>query len=602
MPEGGTASTSATKTTTTVGEVATSNLDPILLDRASLMSLTIESCQAPSRTHRYPQPEKLSSPDISPKLHTRSKRKRNIVDEFLQSVILPPRREADSYLSCYWDHVHATVPILHRKSFMNVYNKIWSNDPIQETGTSDEGNAIHTLRAFYSTFNSVMAMGCQSASSVDDQSSDVSADVFFSRAKDLLTGDVMERGSVKIVQALVLIAHFQQNTDRIDACWSTIGMAIRIAHGSGIDIDVLSENQAQREERRRTWWCCVLLDRSLSIMLGGKPMAGWTSPIAFPALVDDDQLSTDPESSKYPVKTQELSAIAFLVESIKLSDVGTEILKASHTQPQDGRENASIVQDFTSSQAIDERLNLWKQDLPTYLRCPSGLPGVSNLAFKREAVALKCGYLHLQIQLLRPIILRLAQTRFFDARNEERLTYIQRTVARGCVASCVSAAQEQIEIIRTESINGNLPSWWDRVFYLYTAETVILAVLSTPELSKADNHNPDFLEMTLQQGLERLFQEEKPNTTFATRCRSLLLSSRMESVSRRTSLATNAEDRSPLRRDSPPSALDVFYETSPALLLLGKNPDALFSEDGQLGAKWQSRDVEWGSATPANPS
>jgi L-cystine uptake protein TcyP (sodium:dicarboxylate symporter family) len=71
----------------------------------------------------------------------------------------------------------------------------------------------------------------------------------------------MDHGSTQLLQALILMAQYLQTLNLSNRCWVVVGMAIRVAQGFALHLDVEGESQAQREERRRTWYSCVLLDR-----------------------------------------------------------------------------------------------------------------------------------------------------------------------------------------------------------------------------------------------------------------------------------------------------------------------------------------------------
>lgn len=138
------------------------------------------------------------------------------------------------------------------------YESVWNHDP--ECSESQE--TVHSLRAFFSTFNTILALGSRYSTRTDSsQGSNLSAETFFQRSQQLTTHESPDHGSLQLVQALILTAQYLQGSDMVNRCWVTVGLAIRVAQGIGIQLDYACESQAEREERRRTWWCCILMDR-----------------------------------------------------------------------------------------------------------------------------------------------------------------------------------------------------------------------------------------------------------------------------------------------------------------------------------------------------
>lgn len=137
----------------------------------------------------------------------------------------------------------------------------------------------------------------------------------------------MDHGSIQLVQALILTAQYLQSTDMVNKCWVTVGIAIRIAQGIGIQLDLASESQAERQERKRTWWCCVMMDRVLSMTFGRPPMVVWPTIVTFPDAVDDELLQITPGSVSQPIHVQNASTMSFFVEALKLTRILMTVLK-----------------------------------------------------------------------------------------------------------------------------------------------------------------------------------------------------------------------------------------------------------------------------------
>lgn len=168
----------------------------------------------------------------------------------VDALVLPPRRTADHLVDLYFKYVHTLFPWLHEPSFRAQYEGLW----VAQSDPATEDDPL-----FYCLFNLVLALGCQF--SILFESSIQSGDTFFNRAKRLLGFSIFDVGTLKMVQALLLMGTYLQSTNRPNRCWNVLGMGIRVAQGLGLHIEPNGENIIERETRRRVWWGCVLMDR-----------------------------------------------------------------------------------------------------------------------------------------------------------------------------------------------------------------------------------------------------------------------------------------------------------------------------------------------------
>lgn len=215
-------------------------------------------------------PEELSFCTPAPGFESAWERKPRNDDGFLEDLedfILPPRRIADHLLECYWTWVDSLYPYLHRPTFMQTYNQLWTNSAFP--GSNDDAlfgsyESKPPGRLFRCILNCVFAFGCQFSSNIAPARRDSSADVFFKRSRLLLHVDILGCGSIQLVQALLLMGQFLQSTKYPNRCWNVAGLAIRVAQGLGLHLDSTSakrKNNVEREIWRRAWHGCILLDR-----------------------------------------------------------------------------------------------------------------------------------------------------------------------------------------------------------------------------------------------------------------------------------------------------------------------------------------------------
>ncbi|KAH9432951.1 hypothetical protein MCOR02_007622 [Pyricularia oryzae] len=462
----------------------------------------------------------------------RGKREREELAALWNDIILPPRRVADAHLSKYWESVHPLFPVLHKGSFVKWYESTWSHDPSDE---AKEHETVHTVRAAHARLNIVLALGCSLASSEEpSNAAKKSANVFYERSRNLLRDADMDHGSsMQLVQAHILMAQYLQATDRVNSFWLAIGTAIRTAQGIGVNEDSPTDSQVEREERHRTWWGCILMDRVACMILGRPTMVSWRTVVPKPKPADDEALSSKPGSCLTEIAEDSRSQTYFFVETLNLADIMVTVLEHFYAPSPESR-NAGPegvnISDLQKLLEIDMRLARWRKQLPAHLQFPIPTKD-SNLysaIFARQAVVLHCRYLHLQIMLFRPTTVELSNGQFFEAEAAGATTDFQRQVLQSCIRSSVAAARELIELIWNGLASENgppTPPWWYSVFYLYTAGTVILAILLTPNLRLAfydccrgNRHEQELLDISWAQCVEALSISKQSGSVFAKRC------------------------------------------------------------------------------------
>jgi hypothetical protein len=111
----------------------------------------------------------------------------------VDALVLPPRRTADHRVDLYFKYFHTLYPWLHEPSFRKQYEELWMTPP----GSSEDDPL------FYCLLNLVLALGCQFSTLFE--SSIHSGDTFFNRAKTLLGFSIFDVGTIKVVQALLLM-------------------------------------------------------------------------------------------------------------------------------------------------------------------------------------------------------------------------------------------------------------------------------------------------------------------------------------------------------------------------------------------------------------
>lgn len=172
---------------------------------------------------------------------------------------LPSRERADHLIHQYWAFVHPIFPILHKPSFMSLYENFWTPRIDAREESFPANNAV--LRAIV---NIVFAHGCQ-------QTADGSlADMFYQRSRGLFQTDSLDSPSIEDVQLLLLTGIYLQSTRYANRCWNVVGLAIRCAQTLGLHLEhsvQKQKSQIEQEMRRRIWHSCVIIDRFVSPLI-----------------------------------------------------------------------------------------------------------------------------------------------------------------------------------------------------------------------------------------------------------------------------------------------------------------------------------------------
>lgn len=186
----------------------------------------------------------------------------------LDYFALPSRSISDYLLDNYWTRAYPLYPFLHRPTFEAAYAMLWnpsaSNDHLAQESDAGLGNRVNagpSTQSFYCALNMMLALGSQFADILVSQRKELTT-MFEQRSKNLLIVDMMDRGSLAVVQTLLLTGQYLQSTFNPQRCWNSIGVACRIAQALGLHVEEFPPKNGKLglEMRRRVWYSCVLLD------------------------------------------------------------------------------------------------------------------------------------------------------------------------------------------------------------------------------------------------------------------------------------------------------------------------------------------------------
>ncbi|OJJ47977.1 hypothetical protein ASPZODRAFT_1823122 [Penicilliopsis zonata CBS 506.65] len=211
----------------------------------------------------------------------------------------PSQAIADQLVDCYFQHVHATFPIIGKVLFMGQYRSFYSN-PFLRPG-----------KRWLAVLNLVFAIAARYFHLVQEHLDEDLEDhmLYFSRAWNLSTSEItlLDHPNLQQVQVEGLTSFYLLTTGQINRAWRFCGLSSRSAVALGLNLR--SESNAiihvSKETRYRVWWSLYALDTMLCIMTGRPTNTGGdfcTTPLPVPFVEEDfwdervAQLITDYEA------------------------------------------------------------------------------------------------------------------------------------------------------------------------------------------------------------------------------------------------------------------------------------------------------------------
>ena len=194
-----------------------------------------------ARTHLSDYGRGLLKPPVTgaPTVQTRKPRG-------LELPPLPPRADADQYLSYYFECIHRQFPVVHWHTFHQHYLEVF------------DGPAAYTMAPeWMAVLFVVLACG---ALSTRESSRMSEAQDFLTRAVSTINfweDDVSTNQAVVAFLASVFLAE----VNRKSASWIWLGSAIRIAQDLGLHVQGGQWSPVEGEMRKRIWYSFYVWDR-----------------------------------------------------------------------------------------------------------------------------------------------------------------------------------------------------------------------------------------------------------------------------------------------------------------------------------------------------
>ncbi|KAJ5392664.1 hypothetical protein N7509_008154 [Penicillium cosmopolitanum] len=173
----------------------------------------------------------------------------------------PLSKTADRLLQTYWDYADVIFPLLDRPAIDAAYESLWSNS---------EGTPINE-RVFHCLLNLMFAISCSVG--IESGPQYHSAHVFYERARNLMSFNLLEVQQFETIQILLLTALYLQHNDQPQPFCHSVSLAVHVAQELGLQFPATIHalaNPRDRELAQRVWLGCIMLDRTASMTFGCK--------------------------------------------------------------------------------------------------------------------------------------------------------------------------------------------------------------------------------------------------------------------------------------------------------------------------------------------
>ncbi|KAM5344631.1 hypothetical protein ACJ41O_013166 [Fusarium nematophilum] len=220
-------------------------------------------------------------------------------------------------------------------------------------------------------------------------------------------------------------------------------------------------------------------------MISPRPATAVPLPVSSPLVETRDRMANP-------------GHVSFFVQSVRLYEIIHQTMVTfyggSNSSRTRARESHASDQgsdtdddDLDKVVQLDRSLSKWESKLPNHLRW-NLLDGNKDEISRRQAVILRMRFLHARILLLRPMLSRFCLTQSPVESSWVDDTLQARVIQQGALF-CVSTAQTMITTLLKHQTSDNtvglLPAWWYRVYYVYSAATVLIAAKLRPDAFSA---------------------------------------------------------------------------------------------------------------------
>ncbi|KAF9643134.1 hypothetical protein BDM02DRAFT_3192157 [Thelephora ganbajun] len=298
-------------------------------------------------------------------------------------------------VDCYFDNSNVMFPMLHRPSFVR---------SIQQ--------GLHEInQGFGAVVLLVCAIGCRFTNDprvvqVISPGSSCTAWKFFHQVNKIQKHRYLPH-SLYEAQVYPLTAMFLEGYSPPDVAWMIVAVGLRVMQDTGVHRKSFSsQKMLETELWKRSFWSLVILDRSLSTLLG-RPciLQDEDFDTDLPLICDDKDL--DESSLKSPSQADRPTQMCGFVRMIKLSQILAFALRTVYSTKRSRALLGYVGEQWERNviTTLESALNRWLDTVPEHLRWGSEASKESRV-FLIQSAYLRCQFHEIQFHVHRVFALR----------------------------------------------------------------------------------------------------------------------------------------------------------------------------------------------------
>ncbi|GMK56289.1 hypothetical protein CspeluHIS016_0301290 [Cutaneotrichosporon spelunceum] len=230
---------------------------------------------------------------------------------------LPPYSDVKEAVEAYFNGFHQLTPVVH-----------------EPTIRAQLMGAIPVKRAHTLLLNMVFAMGTLDSGTKEGTSDDGSK--YYLIALDTLREDMLQGGSLAMVQGLCIMGNYLQRSGRPNAGYIALGWGLRMAMALGLHTPLVRSTSTplEREMRLRVWWCLATQEAGCSVTFGRPHMAGAFQLEATPLVMNYSDEDLTVMTEEVPLAVDRVTVYTALGYQSRLARVSCAILdRILHSNP-----------------------------------------------------------------------------------------------------------------------------------------------------------------------------------------------------------------------------------------------------------------------------
>ncbi|ORY27927.1 fungal-specific transcription factor domain-domain-containing protein [Naematelia encephala] len=360
---------------------------------------------------------------------------------------LPPATEFKPLVDAYFRYFHPLTPIVHEPT---VRAQLMGAVPLPR----NSGNRV----LFYMIF----AMGSFDLALTAE---DDNGYKYYEIARHAYREEVMEEGSLQLVQGLAIMANYLQRSNKPNAGFVCLGVAIRMAIALGIHASATGGKLTalDSETRTRLWWGLVTLEAGCCSTFGRPHALGFSSLMAvrLPTNCDDESLTVSDET--IPPAAQHVTLYTALIIQARLAKTAFGLQdRISKSLP-----SPRVEQIKWCGQSFQDDL----LSFPAFMQTAG--PGPYRLA--RAIQSWRARYL--RSVLYRPVLLSAAWSPSWRNGRDKTVHEIVET----CRTLALENLRDISDFCRSEADPHRGAEWYFLYFGFQAALTLLLSIVWEPD-------------------------------------------------------------------------------------------------------------------------